>query len=272
MRKIALANLKGGAGKSTTATALAVGLARRGHRTLCVDCDPSGNASWTLLGGQGADAPTLAAVLTRRTSVDEAIRPTATAGLDLLPADAELGGVNVALAQELGRDTRLRACLDSIDGRYDFVVLDTGPTLTTLLVNALTYAEEVVVPLDPGVYAVLGLIEMERVIAEIRSAYNPALRLAGLVLTKVARNSVARDVEAELRSRFGPMVFKTTIPTAVSVEAAHSRGLTVMEHSPKSAPALAYIRLIEEIDRHGDRAKDRGRGSTGRGSRKTSAA
>src|SRR5262245_3626390 len=108
MRRIALVCEKGGTGKSTTATALSAGLARRGDRTLLVDADQQANASWTMLGGQGAAPPTLAAVLMRRVSVEEAIRPTATPGLDLLPADASLSGVNVALAQELGRDTRLR--------------------------------------------------------------------------------------------------------------------------------------------------------------------
>ena len=264
MRRIALANLKGGAGKSTTATALAVGLARRGRRTLLIDVDPSGNASWTLSGGQGAEPPTLASVLTRRASADDAIRPTSTKGLDLLPADAELGGVNVALAQELGRDTRLRSCLEPLDGRYDVVILDTGPTLTTLLVNALTYATEVIVPLDPGIYAVIGLTEMERVIGEIRDAYNPTLRLAGLVLTKVARNSVARDVETEVRARFGALVATATIPAAVAVEAAHSRGQTILEHSPKSAPALAYAQLVEEVIGHGGETNRRGRKAGGR--------
>ncbi len=251
MRKIALANLKGGVGKTATATALAVGLARRGLKTLCVDCDPSGNASWTLLAGQGADAPTLAEVLTRQVSAEDAIRPSSVPGLDVLPADATLGGVNVALASELGRDTRLRGCLDGLDGRYAFVILDTGPTTTTLLVNALAYAEEVIIPIDSGIYAVIGLTEMERVIAEIREAYNPALRLAGLLLTKVARTKVAADVEGELRTRFGATVFKTVIPSAVSVEAAHARGLTVTDHAPKSPPALAYTQLVEEVVSHG---------------------
>ena len=265
MRRIAMANLKGGVGKSSTATALAVGLARRGRRTLLVDCDPSGNASWTLLGGQEAEGPTLAAVLTRQASADEAIRPTPTPGLDLLPADASLGGVNVLLAQELGRDTRLRSSLDGIEGRYQYVLLDTGPTLTTLLANALVYAEEVIVPLDPGVYAVLGLVELERIIAEVREAYNPRLRLAGLVLTKVARNTVARDVEAELRAKYGDAVFKAVVPASVSVEAAHSRGLTVLDFAPKSAPALAYAQLVEELTdgREANRGRGKARGRAG---------
>src|SRR5262249_43354227 len=114
MRRIALANLKGGSGKTTTATALAVGLAARGRRTLVVDPAPSATGSWTRLGGQGADAPTLAAVLPRDASAAEAVRPTPTKKLDLLPADASLGAVNVALAQQLGRDVRLRAALGAV--------------------------------------------------------------------------------------------------------------------------------------------------------------
>jgi chromosome partitioning protein len=258
MRRIALVNLKGGAGKTSTATALAVGLARRGKRVLLVDTDASGNASWTVLGGQGADGPTLASVLTRHASAEDAIRPTPTKGLDLLPADADLGGVNVALAQELGRDTRLRSALSTLDGRYDFLVLDTGPSLSTVLVNALVAVEEVVVPLDAGVYAVLGLVELERVLAEVREAYNPGLRLAGLVLTKTQRSNVARDVEKELRDRFGPLVFAATIPLSAKVEESCSRGLTVLDHAPKSPPALAYLSLVEEVIGNGREAKRRG--------------
>ena len=258
MRRIAVTNLKGGSGKTVTATALAIGLARRGHRTLLVDTDPSGNASWTVTGGQGADAPTLAAVLTREASAADAIRATTTPGLDLLPADPTLGGVNVRLAQELGRDTRLRAALAAVEGAYRFVIVDTGPSLTTLLVNALVAVEEVLVPVDMGVYAVLGLVELERILAEIREAYNPALRLAGLVLTKCQRSNVCRDVETELRGRYGPLVFRASVPFSAKVEEAHSRGLTVLAHAPKSAPALAYLSLVEEVISNGREAKRRG--------------
>jgi chromosome partitioning protein len=255
MRRIAITNLKGGSGKTATATALAVGLARRGNRTLLVDTDPSGNASWTVSGGQGADGPTLAAVLTRDASAVEAIRATSTPGLDLLPADPTLGGVNVRLAQELGRDTRLRSALAAVEGAYRFVIVDTGPSLTTLLVNALAAVEEVIVPVDMGVYAVLGLVELERITSEIREAYNPTLRLAGLVLTKCQRSNVCRDVETELRGRYGPTVFKATVPLSARVEEAHSRGLTVLDHAPRSAPALAYLSLVEEVIGHGREAK-----------------
>jgi chromosome partitioning protein len=257
MRRIALVCEKGGTGKTSTATALAVGLARRGHRTLVVDADQQANASWTLSGGQGAEPPTLAAVLMRRASIDGAIRTTATPGLDLLPADASLSGVNVALAQEVGRDTRLRSALAPIEGRYDYALIDTGPQFTTLLANVLVYASEVVVPLDPGVYAMLGLVQLQETIAEVREAYgNHALHLTGLLLTKVTRNNVSRDVEAELRRRFGGLVFDAVVPLSSKIEEAHSRGTTVMDYAPKSAGALAYAQLVEEIIAHG-RAQDR---------------
>jgi chromosome partitioning protein len=239
-----------------------VGLARRGHRTLVVDVDGQANATWTLLGGRGADAPTLAAVLTRQASADEAIRPTAVEGLDLLPADPALGGVNVALAQELGRDTRLRSALASLEGRYDYLLFDTGPAFSTLLANVLVATAEVIVPLDPGVYAVLGLVELEGVIAEVKEAYNPSLRLAGLLLTKVARNNVVRDVERGLRDRFGTLVYSATIPLSAKFEEAATRGTTILAHAPKSPGAVAYDSFIEEVIGHG-RAKKRGRGPSG---------
>jgi chromosome partitioning protein len=264
MRRIALVCLKGGSSKTTTTTALAVGLARSGKRVLVIDADQQSNASWTLLGGQGADPPTLASVMTRSASAVEAIRSTSVDGLDLLPADSSLGGVNVALAQELGRDTRLRSALATLEGRYDYVLADTGPAFTTVLANVLVWAEEVIVPLDPGVYAVLGLVQLEETIGEVREAYNPALRLSGLVLTKVSRNNVARDVEAEIRARFGDLVFKTTVPLSSAVEQAHTHGRTVLEHAPKSAAAVAYLELVAEVLEHGRETK-RGRGKAQRG-------
>ena len=259
MRRIAFVCEKGGTGKSTTAVSVAAGLARRGLRVLVVDCDQQANASWILLGGRAAEPPTLAAVLRREADADEAIRPTRLESLDLLPAESALGGVNVTLAQELGRDTRLRSALAPLEGRYDYVLLDTGPQFTTILANALVYAAEVIVPADPGIFAMLGLVQLQASIEEVREAYgNDALHLAGLVMTRVGRNNVARDVEAELRARFGDRVFRSAIPLSSKVEEAHTRGQTVMEYAPRSAGALAYDALVEEIISYG-RAEERGR-------------
>lgn len=256
MRRIAFVCEKGGTAKTTSTTALAVALANRGHKTLLIDADQQANCTWTMSGGQGGSPPTLASVLTRDALAVEAIRPTTIKGLDLLPADSSLGGVNVALAQELARDTRLRSALAPIEGQYEFVLIDTGPQFNTILANVLVYAVEVIVPLDPGVYAVLGLVQLQETIAEVREAYgNDALHVAGLLLAKVTRNNVSRDVEAELRNRFGDLVFKHTIPLSVKVEEAASRGTTIMDYAPTSPPATAYGKIVSEIIDHGQSNK-----------------
>jgi chromosome partitioning protein len=257
MRKIVIASQKGGTSKTTTTCNVAVGLAREGHRVLVVDCDAQANASWTLLGGKPPEGPTLASVLMRQADAEEAIRPTTRPGLEILPAESALSAVNVALVQEIGRDTRLRSALAPLNGEWDFVLVDTAPTFTTLLANAMVFGEEVIVPSDAGLYALLGLVDLQSTIAEVRDAYgNDKLRLAGLVLTKTQRNNVCRDVEAEVRSRFGDLVFKTTVPLSAKVEEAATRGLTVLEHAPHSPAGFAYSELIEEITN--GRAEDRG--------------
>jgi chromosome partitioning protein len=262
MRRIAITNLKGGSSKSTTATALAVGLARRGKRVLAIDIDSQANATWLLTGGQGADAPTLAEVLTRQAGALEAIRPSVIPNLDLLPASASLGAVNVMLAQELSRDTRLRSALARLDDSYDFAIADTGPSFTSLLANALVWAAEIIVPADPGVFAVLGLVELEGVVQEVREAYgNTDLHLAGLVLTRIARNNVHKDVEKSLRESYGAKVFRSTIPLSTVVEQAHTRAQTVMQFAPRSPAAMAYDSLVDEVLSYG-RAQDRSRKSS----------
>lgn len=265
MRRIAVACLKGGSSKSTTATSVAVGLARRGKRVLVVDMDAQANATWLLTGGQGAEPPNVGEVLTRSASAVDAIRPSSVPGLDLLPASSTLGAVNVALAQELSRDTRLRSALAGLDDAYDFAIADTGPTFTTLLANVLVWASEIIIPADPGVFAVLGLVELQGVVEEVREAYgNRELHIAGLVLTRLARNNVHRDVEKSLRDSYGDRVFRSTIPLSTKVEESHTRAQTVMQYAPKSPAAVAYDALIEEIIHYGRVAKDGRRESSER--------
>ena len=257
MRRIAVSCLKGGSSKSTTATSVAVGLARRGYRVLLGDCDAQHNATWILNRGRGATGPTMAEVLLRQADAVEAIRPSAVPGLDLLPATSALGAVNVQLAQELSRDTRLRSALGTIQDAYDFAIMDTAPAFGPLLANVLVWAREVVVPADPGVFAMLGLVELQGVIDEVAEVYgNTTLHLAGLILTRISKNNVHRDVERQLRETFGDRVFRATIPLSTKVEESHTRAMTVLEHAPKSPAAAAYEALVEEIVSHGSRAKD----------------
>lgn len=257
MRKIVLASQKGGTSKTTTACNLAVGLAREGCRVLVVDCDAQANATWTLLGGKHVKGPTLAAVLMRQAEAIDAILPSTRDGLDILPAESALSAVNVALVQEIGRDTRLRAALAPLAGRWDYVILDTAPAFSTILANALVYGSEVIVPTDAGLYAMLGLVELQTTVAEVRDAYElDQLRIAGMVLTKVQRNNVCRDVEKEMRARFGKLVFRSTIPMSAKVEEATTRGLTILEYAPHSPAGFAYSELVEEVVGHG-REEDR---------------
>jgi chromosome partitioning protein len=257
MRSIALVAEKGGPGKTTTAINLAVGLARRGLRTLLIDADPQGNASLVMLGGQGGEGPSLAAVLMNEVEAADAIRPTGVAGLDLIPADAELAEVNVSLAAEWGRERRLRLAMEGIDAAYDFVVVDTSPTRTPVNVNVLNYATEILVPVDPGLFAVAGLGRLQEAVAEVRRFLdNRELRISGIVLTKTQSNNVCRVVEARLRETFGPLVCASTIPLSVKVEEAHGRFQAVIDYAPRSVGAKAYDALISEVLEHG-RAKDR---------------
>lgn len=264
MRRIAFISEKGGTGKTTTAINVAVGLAKRGMRVLLADLDPQGNASLVLLGGKPAEPPTIGAVLLDQADAHEAIRPTATAGLDILPADVSLADANLALASEVGRERRLRVALGEIGDRYDCVVLDTSPQRSLLSVNALVYAEEVLVPVDPGLFAVAGLGQLQATVDEVRRYLdNRALRIAGLILTRTRNDNVSRDVEAQLRGMFGDLVYRVTIPTNAKIEEAHSRFQSVLDWSPRSAGAVAYSALIEEIATDG-RAQDGTRRTTGR--------
>jgi chromosome partitioning protein len=257
MRSIAWLSEKGGTGKTTSAVNTAVGLAKLGRRVLLADADPQSNASLVLTEGRGAESPTLFHVLTNEADAADAIRPTRTPGLDLLPAETLLADANVALASELGRERRLRLAMRDVEAAYDFVVVDTGPARSLLNVNVLNYAAEVWCPVDPGVFSIAGLGTLQGAVAEVaRYLDNDRLRIAGLVLTRTARDNISRDVEAQLRGAFGGLVCRTTIPGSAKVGEAHARFLSVLDYAPRSAGAKAYEALVAEIDAHGGQEQD----------------
>lgn len=252
MRSIAWLSEKGGTAKTTSAINSAVGLAKLGHRVLLVDADPQANATMVLLEGRSAGAPTLAHVLIDRADAADAIRPTRTEGLDVLPSDTLLADANVALASELGRERRLKLALEGLDAGYDFVVIDTSPQRTLINVNVLNYVGEVLCPVDPGIFSLSGLGTLREAVAEVaRYLDNRALRLGGLVLTRTQRDNITRDVEARLRGTFGGLVFRTTIPGTTKIGEAHARFLSVLDYAPRSSGAKAYKALVSEIVGHG---------------------
>jgi chromosome partitioning protein len=252
MRRIAVVNLKGGSGKTTTALCLAVGMARHGLRTLLVDADSQGNASMTMLDGGTAEPPTLGNVLLGQGGADEAIWPTRIDGLDLLPADQRLADAALLLADQLGREHRLRVALERIEGSYDVVVVDCPPQMSLVTVNVLAAVGELIVPCDAGIYSVAGLAKLQETVADVRAYLgNRRLRIAGLLLTRTHNNRATKDIADQLRAGFGGLVYQTSIPHSVKVEEAHARNLTVLEFARLSPPSRAYTNLLAEVLEHG---------------------
>ena len=256
MRSIAWISEKGGTGKTTCAINSAVGLAKRGNHVLLVDTDPQANASLVLLEGKPAEAPTLSAVLLDTADASEAIRSTRTAGLDLLPADVSLADAGLGLASMIGRESRLRVALAEVSGRYDFIVVDTSPTRSLLTINALVAVAEVFIPIEPGLFSLAGVGQLQSAIEDVRRFLgNAGLRVAGLVLTRTRRDNVSRDVETQVRQAFGEIVLKTTIPSNAKVEEAHGRFQSVLDYAPSSPGGKAYAALIGEILADGKQAE-----------------
>lgn len=256
-RRIALLNEKGGSGKSTSALNLSANLAELfGQRVLLVDVDHQANVSAVLNRGDGG-AHTLTDVFLRNVPVANAILKTHYQQLDLLAADAALSDVNVAMAESgnrlgIGRELRLKRILEQVEQNYDFVILDTGPQRTLLNLNVLMFADEVFVPIDPGFWSMMGVKHLEELIEQIRQVMeHETLRIGGVLLTKLQRTNVAKDIEKEVRTYFGGRVFQTTIPLNVKVEEAHSRGVSVYDYAPDSPGAIAYFQLAKEVFFHG---------------------
>jgi chromosome partitioning protein len=227
-------------------------MARRGLHVLLVDADSQGNASMTMLDGQVVDPPTLGNVLLGQAVASDAIRPTRVKGLDILPADARLADAALLLADQLGREHRFRVAVERLAERYDAMVVDCPPQMSLVTVNVLTAVQELLVPVDAGIYSVAGLAQLERTVADVRQYLgNEGLRVGGLLLTRAHANRATRDIAEQLRAAYGSVVFKASIPHSVRVEEAHARNLTVTEFSPTSAPAKAYDDLVTEVLEHG---------------------
>jgi len=257
LRTIAVVNLKGGSGKTTVALSLAVGLARslpKGRRLLIVDADPQGNASLTMLQGKAPADPTLTDVLLGDSEAGEAIRPSRLPSIDIMPADASLAECTVLLVEEMGRELKLRAALQSIEDKYDICIIDAPPQMSLISINVMNAARELIVPVDPGIYSASGLGRLEETVQQVRkNLCHPELSIIGLILTKLMKNKAARDFERQLREHYGPLVYAAAIPYSVRVEEACARHLTVLEYAPTSPAAAAFDRLIKELATHGKR-------------------
>ena len=252
-RVIALANQKGGVGKTTTAINLAASLAATKRRVLLVDLDPQGNATMGCGIDKSALELTTCDLLLGDATLAEVRVPLPDWHFDLLPGNDDLTTAEVQLLQELGREMRLRKALDGAASAYDYVLVDCPPSINMLTLNALTAADGVLIPMQCEYYALEGLSALLRTVEQVRASVNPRLEVAGILRTMFdPRNNLANEVSAQLIEHFGERVYRTVIPRNVRLAEAPSFGIPALYHDKYSRGALAYLALAGEINRRED--------------------
>jgi len=244
---IALANQKGGVGKTTTTVNLGSALGKKRQRVLIVDLDPQANAT-SGLGRAKDETPSMYEVLLDGIALTNVIRPTGFEGLDLAPASVAMAGAEVELVPELARELRLRDALRALEGQYDVILVDCPPSLGLLTVNALTACSHVLIPLQCEYYALEGLAQLLSAIELVRERLNPTVRVFGVLMTmEDRRNRLSLQVIQDVTEHFAREVFRTRIPRSVRLAEAPSYGKPVDEYDGASRGAEAYAELAAEI-------------------------
>lgn len=247
-RVIAVSNQKGGVGKTTTSVNLSSCLARSGERVLLVDLDPQANAGSGLGIYPDQFEESIYQVLVQEKPLASIILETKIANLSFAPARQDLAGAELELVSMFGRETRLKESLEPVLDRFDFIIIDTPPTLGLMTVNALTAADSVLIPLQSEYYAMEGLSQLVKTTGLIKKRLNPGLEREGILLTMFdKRNNLSGQVEAQIREHFPDDVFKTVIPRNVRLSEAPSHGLPAIVYDRSSSGSQAYWEFSQEL-------------------------
>jgi chromosome partitioning protein len=247
-RVLAIANQKGGVGKTTTAVNLGAALAELGYRVLVVDLDPQGNATTGLGISHRNVEGSIYDVIMNDVPVEDCVEPTSVRNLFVVPATIDLAGAEIELVPAFSRELKLRRAIQAARDEYDFVMIDCPPSLGLLTVNGLAAADDVIVPIQCEYYALEGLGQLLRNLTLVKTNLNPTLDLRGIVLTMYdARTKLAEQVEREVREHFGPKVYRTVVPRTVRISEAPSFGQPVTVFDSSSRGAVAYRELAKEV-------------------------
>jgi chromosome partitioning protein len=256
MQTFAIANQKGGVGKTTTAVNLAAGLARSYKKVLLIDMDPQGNAT-TASAFEKSELPaSVLEVLMNEVSIEDAIQKCESGKYDILPANGELTSAEVELLNELMREQRLKHALMRVDGDYDFVIIDCPPSLNMLTLNALVAADGVIIPVQCEFFALEGLSALVQTIKKVEQVANKDLHIEGIVMTMYdSRTTLTTDVSKQLTQHFGDVVYKTAIPRNVRLAEAPSHGQAIFDYDKDSKGAISYMGLAAEVIRRAKSSK-----------------
>ncbi|GEN49116.1 ParA family protein [Ligilactobacillus pobuzihii] len=251
---IALANQKGGVGKTTTAINLGAGLAKKGQKVLLIDLDAQGNATSGLGVRKSAIKEDIYDVLVNETPVEDVIIKTDTENLDLIPATIQLSGAEIELTSQMAREKRLSDAILPVVDDYDYTLIDCPPSLGLLTINAFTTCDSILIPVQSEYYALEGLSQLMNTVHLVQKHFNPDLYIEGVLLTMFdARTNLGNQVVEEVRKFFKEKVYHTIIPRSVRLSEAPSHGMSIIEYDPNSKGAWKYKELTKEVlSAHGE--------------------